>query len=440
MRKNLFFAGLIIFSVVALGCAGKRVKVDPNDPVWKHKQEFLLNYGFFVTKKETVSYYQEALGVAGKENEIFDNLTTIEDVDKFIEVFMKVRDPNPNTPENEFRDEKDQRIKDIENEIFAADPDIPGTHFTNNGGLKGDMAHVYLFYGVPSYKARLSEGRNHVELMVWYYLDVQGKPLFRFLFYNNYGSTRLFKKQVPILNPNDLFSPLMSPLKEISNRPVNTPEELYEIWLELEHEDPEWTFRGALLQFSYYSDVHIEDSLRAPEPAALTAERAKPTVLGQPGDLTGREFLNSARHSLIPAELQITKDSRPSFTLGISYPNIDWEIKGENAEFVLDIRISFQNKKTKALREFTARLSYQKPREEVERKRKGVEVNGVSVPITMNIPLDDIQNFARVEKPQQTLRQLVDGLEPGTYVVNVDLRHAVTKKSAGGWREEITIK
>lgn len=438
MTRKLLVAILMVFSVISLGCGGKRVKVDPNDPVWKYKQEFLLNYGFFVTNKEIVSYYQDALGIAGKEKEIFENLKTIEDIDKFIEVFMKVRDYDPNTPENEFKATIDQRIQDIKNEIFSADMDIPLTRFDRNGGLKGDLAHVYLLYGMPHFKAKLSQGGNHVELMVWYYFDFQGKPIFKFLFYDKYGLVRLFKNHMPG-NADNLFNPLISPLKEISNRFVNTPEELYEVWRELELKDPEWAFIGALLQFSYYSDVVIEGggtkrlgALDPPAPAVLTAARFKPTILGQPDDLTKREFINNSYHSFIPVKLEITKDSRPSFNLVLGYKDIDWELKGDNAEFVLDLRISFQNKMTKDIKEFSVRLLGLKPRTEVALKIRN------SVMIT--ISLDGIQNFARPEEPQQVLRQLIESLEPGAYVVNVDLRHPVTKKSAGGWREEIVVK
>lgn len=446
MRKHLFFAVLLIFSVVAVGCAGKRVKVDSNDPVQKYKAGFLLKYGFFVTTKEIVSYYQDALGVVGKENEIFNNLTTIEDVDKFIEVFMKVRDPNPNTPENEFKDEKDQRIKDIENEIFA-----PEMFFNAAGGLKGDLAHVYLYYGAPHQISRAQNMSRVADLMGWVYLDHNQKPLFVFLFYDKDFGYKLFKRYSGIDSPVIY----MERLKEVAKFYPTSPDAYAEIEREIIQNDSERVFWFALIynQFSSYADVMIENgnnhknpkkrtfgALDPPEPAALTAERAKPVILGQPDDLTGREFLNSAYYSLIPAYLQVTKDNRPSFTLSIRYANVDWEIKGESVEFVLDIRISFQNKETKSLQEFSARLPYQRPREEIEKKRKGIEVNGVLVPVTMNISLDGIQNFTRVEEPRTTLRQLIDGLEPGTYVVNVDLRHVVTKKSAGGWREEITIK
>lgn len=445
-RNLISILVVIVCSFLILGCAGKRVKIDSNDPVERYKQGFLERYGFFVTNKEIVSYYQDVLGIVGKEKEIFENLKTIGDVDKFTEVFLKVRDYDPNTPENEFKDEKDQRIQDIKNEIFSADPDIPLTRFDRNGGLKGDLAHVYLLYGTPHFKAKLSQDTYHVELMVWYYFDVQGKPIFKFLFYDNYGSVRLFKKHI-LGRPDDLFDPLMSPLKEISDRFINTPEELYGVWRELELQDPERVFIGALLQFSYYSDVIIEGgndkrlgALDPPRPAALTAAKFKPTISGQPDDLTGREFFNSVYHSFIPAELEITKNNRPSFTLKAGYTAVDWEVKGDNAEFVLDLRISFQNKVTRSMKEFAVRFSKIKPRDEVETKRKSAKINGVKIPIVMNIPLDNLPNFARPEEPRQTLHQLIDGLEPGDYIVNVDLRHPVTKKSAGGWREEIMIK
>ncbi len=431
MRRNLLCMVLMTFSIVTLGCGGKRVKTVPDDPVQKHKDEFLLRYGFFVTREEKVSYYKDSLGVVGKENEIFKGLKTIEDVDKFIEVFWKQRDPNPNTPENELKDSIDKRIQDIEDEIFASDPDIPGTLFARNGGLKGELAHVYLFYGRPSYSARLSEGRSHVELMVWYYFDVRDKPLFRFLFYKNYGSTHLFTKHISVISQEYLFDPVMSPLKEISNRIASTPQELYEIWQELELEDINWAFRAALIEFSYYYDINIWDALKAPRPAALTAVRFKPTILGQPDDLTGREFINSSYNSFIPAKLRITKDNHPSFTLSIGYADVDWEINGQNAEFVSDLRISFQNKTTKKIKEFSVRFKAAKTREEVEVKKRNA--------VIMEIPLDNIQNFAQLEQPRQTLHQLIDQLEPGTYIVNVDLQHAVTKKRAGGWREEIVI-
>jgi hypothetical protein len=45
-----------------------------------------------------------------------------------------------------------------------------------------------------------------------------------------------------------------------------------------------------------------------------------------------------------------------------------------------------------------------------------------------------------IELSPGNLASLVSNLRPGSYVVNTDFRNNVTKKSAGGWREEIVIK
>ena len=271
--------------------------------------------------------------------------------------------------------------------------------------------------------------------------------IFRFLFYDNYGLWRLFKNYAPALRYEDLFNPLISPLRQISNRMATTIEELIEIWQELERDDVGWIFRNALFEFSSYTDWVIEGgnnkdkfgALDPPEPAALTAKRFKPIILGQPGDLTGREFLSSSYDSFIPAKLDIIHKGRPSFALYVDYKDVDWEVKKETAETILDIRISFQHKANKKIEEFAVRLPIQKPLEEVERKRKGVLVNGVLTRVVIEIRLDDVPNFARTDKPEHTLRQLIDNLELGDYVVNADLRHAVTKKY-NTWHEEIIIK
>lgn len=431
MARKFFITASMILVVISLGCGGKRVKAGPTDPMEQYKEEVLLrDYGFFVTSEERKQ---------------LRTIKTIAEVDIFVHRFwwgdkalkLPSRDPDPNTPEHELKNTIDSRIQDIKNEIFSGDSDIPLTRFDRNGGVKGDLAHVYLLYGMPHFKAQLPRGANHVELMVWYYFDLRGKPLFKFLFYDNYGTVRLFRHYT--MGQESLFDPLASPLKEISNRFVINQEQLYELWLELEQKDPERAFIGALLQFSYYSDIVLEGggskkfgALDPPKPAALVVAKFKPSVLGQPDDLTVREFISSRYNSLVPINLVISKSDRPAFYLQFGYADIDWEVKGEQAEFVLDLRISFQNKKTKGIREFLVRLSKVKPRSEVDQKRGG--------PVTMGVSLDSILNFAQAGESQQTLRQLIDNLDPGTYVVNVDLRHAVTKKSAGGWREEITIK
>lgn len=461
MKKEQLSAALIIafLSIAAIGCAGKRIKITPDDPVYKPKLVFLERYGFLITYQSKVDYYQNALGVTDKEDKIFKGLKTVEDLNKFEEIFWKIRDTDPSTPENERKELIDSRIKDIENEIFAADSDIPGTWFNRNGGLKGDMARVYILYGAPHQKVKLSEGKNYVDMMVWYYFDQRGRPMMRFLFYEKYNGFRLFKNYLT-MEPTwqDLVDPLLSPLKEISKMPAADPNDLIDTWYELENNDlilvmpdgySELVFTTAILKFSPYSDIVLEGgngkdrfgALDPPEPAAATIERTKPILLGQP-DTKGRSFLESPYHSFIPAELKIDNDpktGRSSFKLVINYLAVDWELKGETAEVLMTLRMNFQNRKSGVTKEFYVQFPISKPKDEVNKKRIAIDAAKKRSAVNMVIPLDGVENFARNETPRPTLRQLIDGLDPGDYTVTADLRRAFTKKY-NTWREEITIK
>lgn len=421
-----FFPVILLGSILLGGCLPNRVTLEPKkgDPIYNQKNEFLDNYFRFVTPAE----YPE-----------FIALSTADDFRKFEENFWKKRDTNPLTPENEFKQLIDSRIADIKNEILANQ----GILFRAAGGLKGEMAQVYLLYGHPNCSdciRKLPEGRTHAALIVWYYFDSHNKPLFRYLFYEKFGKTILFKNYTPVLSEDTLFNPIMSPLSYISNGIVISPQDVYEIWLELEFNDPDWAFRGALLEFSFYTDVRIDEALDPPEPASLVMARFKPVMTGQPDDLSGKKFFNNRFFSFIPAELNISKENRPSFSLSVGFANIDWEIKEDKTELSLNLRISFQNKKTGDIKEFAARLFKEFPVQEIEEKIKDGPVNGKAVPIKMSILLDGVRNFASSAKPGSTLRQLINELEPGEYVVNVDLRHSVTKKYSGGWREEMVIR
>ncbi|MDP3792342.1 MAG: GWxTD domain-containing protein [bacterium] len=436
MKINLLVV-LIAFGLIVSGCAGKRINIEPRpgDPIYQQKKEFLDRYVHFITPAE---------------EEGFKLLNTTDSFDRFVEEFWKKRDTNPLTPENEYKELIDSRISDIENEIFATDLDIPGTRFSLARGLRGDMARIYLYYGRPHYKEKMSEGRNHGDLMVWYYFDTQVRPLFRFLFYEKYGVINLFKNHIPIINFDYLFDPLGSPLKELSNGPAPNRNDLIELWSELEFKDPQWIFRGAMLEFSSYSDVVIEGgngknkfgALDPPEPAAITAARFKPTIIGQPENLSNREFVNSGFNSFIPAifRIRVNTNTSPYTYMIVKYGDLDWEIKGDKeAESLLLLRISFQNKDSKEIKEFLSGIRLVSNKDNLDKNnvtaKEFIEKNKENF---FPVMLSRLSN--QIKSPQGTLADLLKGLEVGTYVVNVELYHQVTKKSAGGWREEIVVK
>ena len=424
MKRLLVFVSILAFFSGHVYTEGKK-KIDP---VQQKKNEFLGQYGLFVSSNQKVSYYQKALGVTDKENKIFKNLKTLEDLDKFIEVFWKVRDTNPNTPENEFKENIDQRIEDIENEVMALD----GVMFKANGGLKGDMAHIYLFYGRPCSNCieRLPGGRTYVEMMVWYYFDQNEHQLFRFLFYKKggFGLYQVFKNHMTMISFEYLLDPLISPLREISNRMANTPQELLDIWNELEMNDPMGIFRMALLEFSYYNDVRIDDVLMAPEAASVTAERFKPLILGQPNISKDKNMLYGSRKSFIPGRILITKDQQTgkySLTAMIRYSDMDWEVKKDSSgdatkdkiEAPLNLRVSFQNLETKEKREFICGVNLQSLKTNYDRNPSAV------LPISFR----DLRNY-RAGKVGETLSELMGQLEPGAYNVDVHFGHNLSRK------------
>jgi len=76
--------------------------------------------------------------ITPEERQAFMQLSNDEERDNFIEAFWQRRDPTPDTPENEYKEEHYQRIA-YANEHFAAG--IPG--------WKTDRGRIYISYGKP---------------------------------------------------------------------------------------------------------------------------------------------------------------------------------------------------------------------------------------------------------------------------------------------------
>ena len=76
--------------------------------------------------------------ITDEERKAFKSLSNDEERDAFIEKFWLRRNPNPDSPENEFREEHYRRIA-YANEHFAA----------GKPGWKTDRGHIYIAYGKP---------------------------------------------------------------------------------------------------------------------------------------------------------------------------------------------------------------------------------------------------------------------------------------------------
>ncbi len=114
--------------------------------------------------------------ISDEERKAFRTLSNDEERDSFIEQFWLRRNPNPDSPENEFREEHYRRIA-YANEHFAA----------GKPGWKTDRGHVYIAFGKPdsiddhpsggSYQRPMDEGGGETStfpFQVWHYRYLEG--------------------------------------------------------------------------------------------------------------------------------------------------------------------------------------------------------------------------------------------------------------------------
>src|SRR5262249_14890398 len=120
---------LIAINSAALFAQNDKPKKDPNEK--KKKEELKSVYKKWLD--EDVSYI-----ITDDERKAFKALKTDEERDQFIEQFWLRRDPDPDTPENEYKEQYYERIQ-YANEHYASG--IPG--------WKTDRGRIYIMFGKP---------------------------------------------------------------------------------------------------------------------------------------------------------------------------------------------------------------------------------------------------------------------------------------------------
>jgi GWxTD domain-containing protein len=114
--------------------------------------------------------------ITDEETKAFKSLSNDEERDAFMEQFWLRRNPNPDSPDNEFREEHYRRIT-YANEHFAA----------GKPGWKTDRGHIYIAYGKPDtidshpsggpYERPMSEGGGQTSTFpfeIWHYRYLEG--------------------------------------------------------------------------------------------------------------------------------------------------------------------------------------------------------------------------------------------------------------------------
>lgn len=132
--RNFALVGLVLASGVSVAFAQPEKNTPSQNPADKPRN----------VKKEVAKVYKDwvskdvAYIITKDERKAFDKLTTDEERENFIENFWRRRDPNPDTEENEYREEFYERI------AYANE------HFTSGiPGWKTDRGRIYITFGKP---------------------------------------------------------------------------------------------------------------------------------------------------------------------------------------------------------------------------------------------------------------------------------------------------
>lgn len=144
-KKQIFF--IILFSILTLSALAS--------PVQGKKSSEDLSPFFRKWLEEEVVYI-----ITPTEKEVFLQLETDRERNQFIEAFWKYRDPNPTTPENEFKEEHYRRIR-YANQYFGKEG--PGA------GWRSAMGRIYIILGEPGYIERYENMAQVYPMVIWSY-------------------------------------------------------------------------------------------------------------------------------------------------------------------------------------------------------------------------------------------------------------------------------
>jgi GWxTD domain-containing protein len=167
-RRSLFF--IVLFAAFLL--ADGQTKVNPKELAQKYQEWIKLT-----------TYI-----IKDKERDVFLSLSDDMDRDRFIESFWKIRDPTPETPENEFKQEHIKRFQEASKRFKRR---------STREGWMTDQGRIWIILGQPSSTEDIAGSREIYPCEIWtYYGDVsKGMPShFAFVFFQwrNAGEYKLY--------------------------------------------------------------------------------------------------------------------------------------------------------------------------------------------------------------------------------------------------------
>lgn len=161
----------------------------------------LVPAGWAQKKQKLAKNYREWLDqevvyiITKEERENFLRLATDEARDKFIEQFWEVRNPNPGSPTNEFKEEHYKRIA-FANSRFSVG--------SAEEGWRTDRGHAYVLLGPPQQKQVFRNAANLYPIEIWFYsTGLPGLPNFFYLMFYDRDITGDYRFYSPYFDGPD---------------------------------------------------------------------------------------------------------------------------------------------------------------------------------------------------------------------------------------------
>jgi len=172
MKRSLFVLLLLVCLAAAVPLGGQEKKSLKDLPL-EHRKWL----------EEDVTYI-----ITPKEKDVFLRLESDKDRALFMGAFWKQRDPDPNTEENEFRQEHYRRIQ-YANQFFGRDS--PGA------GWRSDMGRIYIILGEPKSVEKFENLYDIKPTIIWFFSDMAELGLpnsFNVVFFKreNQGEYRIY--------------------------------------------------------------------------------------------------------------------------------------------------------------------------------------------------------------------------------------------------------
>jgi GWxTD domain-containing protein len=166
-----FWSGLILMAVVAGAAAAAVEKLSPE------MQRWLEDVSPILTRTERA---------------VFNKLQTNADRAKFVRFFWRMRDPYPDTAENEFQKEYEERVR-------YADQNFG--HYSPKRGSQTDRGYFYVVLGKPLERTQYTTQSQIWPLELWFYKGAEeyGLPSYFYLIFyqpEGIGDFRLYSPTV----------------------------------------------------------------------------------------------------------------------------------------------------------------------------------------------------------------------------------------------------